>query len=372
MEQSVLISILGDRPIAYHPILAKAFGSVKAAVFLSQLLYWHGKGKYGEWTYKTANQFYEETGLSRREQESARKLLKKKGVLEEKRAGVPARLHFRVGIERLIEVVGSYNNDMVQTRFDKSAKLDSTKAPNKSGGKGESIPEITPETTSETTNIPPTAENFSPPISEKEVTENAKQTRCGSRDSKEGGLGAESSPESVALDLQGMADTEILHREEIKGHSSETKSVDPLLLPFARATEEARRREGNWTVPAEAGGDDPWGNGPVDALCKLTGTISLFLSEKERRDWARKFEQIGKRWSSDNLIVTPELMTAAIGRMKDSGLGFKIPNYTSPFAGSFERDIRTMLHSTATTVKNPTSDAYVWNTDSDPDAWKRS
>ena len=50
MKKSALIELLGDRPVAYHPMLAKRLGSVKAALFLSQLLYWHGKGRHGDWT----------------------------------------------------------------------------------------------------------------------------------------------------------------------------------------------------------------------------------------------------------------------------------------------------------------------------------
>jgi len=112
--QKTIQAILTDRPIAYHAMLAKAVGSANAGIFLSQFLYWTPRAhdKQG-WVYKTQDDIYEETALTRYEQESARKKLRlagmaspnispddktvpaeDKGVLLEKRAGVPSRLYF--------------------------------------------------------------------------------------------------------------------------------------------------------------------------------------------------------------------------------------------------------------------------------------
>ncbi|MDL1971460.1 MAG: hypothetical protein LWW94_10975 [Candidatus Desulfofervidaceae bacterium] len=85
------------RPVGYYPSMAIFLGSVKAAIFLCQLGYWEGKqSDPGGWIYKTQEEITLETGLSRREQEGARKLLKKKGYLHEKFAGLPRKLYFRV------------------------------------------------------------------------------------------------------------------------------------------------------------------------------------------------------------------------------------------------------------------------------------
>lgn len=89
-----------DRPIAFHPMLARALGSTTGAIFLSQLLYWMPRSR-GGWVYKTRDQIYDETSLTRREQESARAALRTAKVLKEKRAGVPARLYFSVDWEQL-------------------------------------------------------------------------------------------------------------------------------------------------------------------------------------------------------------------------------------------------------------------------------
>jgi len=83
------------RPITYYPEIAKAFGSVKCGVFLSNFLFWEGKQEDDEgWIYKSQKSINDETGLTRTEQESARKKLKELGVLKEKKEGVPARLFY--------------------------------------------------------------------------------------------------------------------------------------------------------------------------------------------------------------------------------------------------------------------------------------
>ena len=93
-----------DRPIAFHPMLARALGSTTGAIFLSQLLYWMPRSRSG-WVYKTRDEIYDETSLTRREQESARAALRTAGVLKEKRAGVPARLYFTVDWEQLTQLL---------------------------------------------------------------------------------------------------------------------------------------------------------------------------------------------------------------------------------------------------------------------------
>ncbi|XEP27693.1 hypothetical protein LPA99_10750 [Salmonella enterica subsp. enterica] len=101
---SSLIQLL-DRPIAYNPAFAKLkAGKVKAgpvaAVFLSQLVYWHNRMD-GGWMYKTQADIASETALTRDEQETARKRLVALGVLEEARRGVPATMHYRINTARL-------------------------------------------------------------------------------------------------------------------------------------------------------------------------------------------------------------------------------------------------------------------------------
>ena len=93
------------RHIAFHRRLVDLTGSVKAALLLSQSIYWTRRGrdvaKSGGWFHKTAEQWTWETGLSSKEQSSARDALKVLALVEERRTGIPARLHFRLNAEQL-------------------------------------------------------------------------------------------------------------------------------------------------------------------------------------------------------------------------------------------------------------------------------
>lgn len=104
MRLSEFIRDIG-RPVAFNPGLARLVGSVNAGLFLSQLIYWEGKQHdQHRWIYKSADEFEEETALSRNEQATARKRLKELFILEEKLSGVPPILHFRVNYNRLSEL----------------------------------------------------------------------------------------------------------------------------------------------------------------------------------------------------------------------------------------------------------------------------
>lgn len=127
-----------DRPIAFHRCLVKPCGSVNAALMLSQAIYWSLRTSNPDgWFYKTQEQWEEETGLTRREQESARILLRSRGLMDEERRSVPAKMYFRVDL------------DLVQTRLAESAILDCPKPPIKNGGNRQSL-NLT-ETTTENT-----------------------------------------------------------------------------------------------------------------------------------------------------------------------------------------------------------------------------
>lgn len=143
MPNYTLPIILSDRPIAYHPILARACGGVLAGIFLSQILYWTPRGKLpGGWIWKTQADMEGETGLTRRNQETARRRLTTIGVLEEKKRGVPAKLHYRVNIDKLQDIL----ND-VQTSLYGLDILVCPNRTNKDVQSGQSIPETTKENT---------------------------------------------------------------------------------------------------------------------------------------------------------------------------------------------------------------------------------
>ncbi|CAB1224114.1 hypothetical protein [Serratia liquefaciens] len=86
---------LMDRPVAFQRSFVRLGVGVTGALLLSQMVYWHNRTD-GNWFYKTQAELEEETGLTRYEQEGARKKLLIAGVLEEVKKGIPAKLYFRV------------------------------------------------------------------------------------------------------------------------------------------------------------------------------------------------------------------------------------------------------------------------------------
>lgn len=83
--------------VVYRPALVAIVGSVKATILFDQLIYWSdGLKKAGGWIYMTQEMILERTGLTRYEQEGARKNLKSRGFLEEKYSGVPRKLYFKL------------------------------------------------------------------------------------------------------------------------------------------------------------------------------------------------------------------------------------------------------------------------------------
>ncbi len=131
--------------------LAIAFGSVTTGVMLSQLLYWHGKGKKKPWTYKTTQDFYLETGLTHTQQMTAIKKLKSYGILEVKLKGVPATRHFKIDLERLHFILPSLKE---------TNNLHYLNPPDYYVENGETITKITRESTSKSTIVPIDKNNY--------------------------------------------------------------------------------------------------------------------------------------------------------------------------------------------------------------------
>ena len=154
------LSLFLDRPLAVHRIFGKIAGGLSAGVMLSQAYYWCDKGSNPDWFWKTQAEWQEETLLSRREQETARRsllLLRTADgvpVWEEQRRGQPARLYFRLNLEALSEVIETYlNGGIVHSSMAESANLEWLETPIKDGEKRQSIKHrIQTENTTENTN----------------------------------------------------------------------------------------------------------------------------------------------------------------------------------------------------------------------------
>ncbi|MCX3081297.1 MULTISPECIES: replication protein RepO [Klebsiella] len=121
-----------DRPIAFQRSFIRLDIGVTAALFLSQMTYWTNRSDDDGWVYKTQEEWEEETGLSRYEQEGARKKLRSIGVLLEKKKGVPARLFYKIDNDVLFQalVAANKNAEKPHTGMRKTSKQVSGKLAN--------------------------------------------------------------------------------------------------------------------------------------------------------------------------------------------------------------------------------------------------
>jgi hypothetical protein len=123
-----------------------------AGTFLRQLIYWTGKEHDLEgWIYKTQTEMEQETGLSRKQQEKARKILRNAGVLEEVKKRTPRRLHYRVDLEALLGVMETPHSTMNQWRR-KRATGDDPEQPNDQGDP--SLDRITEQSVEDDSTVP--------------------------------------------------------------------------------------------------------------------------------------------------------------------------------------------------------------------------
>jgi hypothetical protein len=122
-----LVRVLLRPPIAYHRAFAEIAGDALAGLFLSQAWYWSqtdAARKRDGWFFKTAEEWEAETGLTRRNQETARKLLKAAGFLEDERRGIPPRVWYRLDVLRIAKALSN---------LAESAKLIRRKTPKQNG-----------------------------------------------------------------------------------------------------------------------------------------------------------------------------------------------------------------------------------------------
>jgi hypothetical protein len=77
-----------------------------AGIYLRQLVFWTGKkSKDPNWIYKREWEIEEETGLGRRAQREARKVLGSYGVLQERYKEIPRKLFYRVDLVKLRQLL---------------------------------------------------------------------------------------------------------------------------------------------------------------------------------------------------------------------------------------------------------------------------
>lgn len=97
------------RAVAYYPNLAKPLGGATSAILFSQLLYWHERAEGELGTYKTIEEIEAETGLTRREQETACKNLEKLGVLTKTHKRLQHRMYYKLNPEAFDNAMAGFD-----------------------------------------------------------------------------------------------------------------------------------------------------------------------------------------------------------------------------------------------------------------------
>jgi len=101
--------LLPNRIVGYSPDLARAVGGATIGLFFSQLLYLSDKGHNPDgWVYKSEAEMGQETGLTKREQQTARRKLLSLGIIAIERRGFKFTYHFKIIWERLYQVIEKF------------------------------------------------------------------------------------------------------------------------------------------------------------------------------------------------------------------------------------------------------------------------
>jgi len=103
-----ILQALNERPIAYYPAYRKITGSTTAAIYLSQVMYWFSKkDKF----FKTDAEIMEETLLTRKEIENAKKLIKKLDFITITREGIPAKTYYEIDWNKFAECLNNLEKE---------------------------------------------------------------------------------------------------------------------------------------------------------------------------------------------------------------------------------------------------------------------
>jgi hypothetical protein len=115
MQMEWVLQAVGRQFVTYFPVLAQLTGSAKAALLLGHSIYvsralLRDSPEREGWFWKTTQEWFVATGLSQKEQVSARELLIERQLLQEARQGMPAKLYFRINLTALAAQLGQLIN----------------------------------------------------------------------------------------------------------------------------------------------------------------------------------------------------------------------------------------------------------------------
>lgn len=114
---SALMRAMGQRPVAYYPVLAKIMGSASGGLILSQLLYWalNESAKQGDRPkfWKTDKELRDETLTSEWEFRKAKERLASLPFIQISVEGLPARTFYTIDLEQFARaIVAAIDDEM--------------------------------------------------------------------------------------------------------------------------------------------------------------------------------------------------------------------------------------------------------------------
>jgi len=121
-----ILKNLHQRPIAYYPVYRKLTGSTTAGILLSQLMYWFSKK---DKIFKTDKDIMEETLLTKKELENAKKLIKNLDFITVSREGIPAKTYYEIDWEICEKTLNSFSENR-ETSNNQTGKQVSTNGGN--------------------------------------------------------------------------------------------------------------------------------------------------------------------------------------------------------------------------------------------------
>ncbi len=141
--QPVHLEPLTTPIILYSPHVAKYVGGKNAAILLAQLRYWTVRATLDDgWIYKSQYELMEETGLTTKEQISARKALQQRHLIEWQYHARTHQLYLRINVDVYNELISKVNQEGQCRKgtnlVPKGNEVDAKRA-------GHCISEITPE-----------------------------------------------------------------------------------------------------------------------------------------------------------------------------------------------------------------------------------
>lgn len=135
--------------VAYRPDFAEIGGGTDEGIFLSQLEYWTNKLRaqrgpsWDGWLYNTVEEWQKQTGLTRRQQDTVKRNLFARGLIEYRRAGRSGVLHYRLNVGALLCLLAQIGVSVPENA--QKRQTDKPKTPKTNPKNAKPLTEDTPE-----------------------------------------------------------------------------------------------------------------------------------------------------------------------------------------------------------------------------------